>query len=68
MPGSGVRAENVKELAEKTGATEFHSSLKATKDSDMQYRQPAFATSAESYSHAMIKADDVVQLRKALLS
>lgn len=66
MPGSGVRAENIKELADKTGAVEFHSSLKATKESGMQYRQPAFAASAESYTHPIIKAEDVVQLRKAL--
>jgi copper homeostasis protein len=66
MPGSGVRAENVKELAEKTGATEFHSSLKATKESEMQYQQPAFAASAESYTHPVIKAEDVMKLRKAL--
>jgi copper homeostasis protein len=66
MPGSGVRAENVKELAEKTGATEFHSSMKAIKESDMQYRQPAFAASAESYTHPVIKAEDVMKLRKAL--
>jgi copper homeostasis protein len=28
MPGSGVRKENIKLLAEKTGCTEFHSSLR----------------------------------------
>lgn len=66
MPGSGVRAENIRNLAEKTGAVEFHSSLKTTKQSNMQYRQPAFAASAESYTYPAIRAEDVVQLRKAL--
>ena len=28
MPGSGVREDNIKELAERTGAVEFHSSLR----------------------------------------
>jgi len=66
MPGSGVRAANIKELAEKTGAVEFHSSLKTAKPSEMSYRQPAFAASAESYSYPTIQSDDVVQLRRAL--
>lgn len=66
MPGSGVRADNIKQLAEKTGAVEFHSSLKTTMESKMQYRQPAFAASAESYSYPTLRAEDVVQLRQAL--
>jgi hypothetical protein len=32
----------------------------------MQYRQPAFASSAESYSHAAVQPEAVVQLRNAL--
>lgn len=66
MPGSGVRADNIKLLAEKTGAVEFHSSLKTAAESGMQYRQPAFAASAESYAHPAVRPDDVAQLRKAL--
>jgi copper homeostasis protein len=68
MPGSGVRAENIKDVAEKTGAVEFHASLRIKKESNMQYRQPAFADSAESYTHSSVIAEDVVQLRKALHS
>jgi len=66
MPGSGVRAENIRQLATQTGAVEFHSSLKGTRQSAMQYRQPAFASSAESYSHAAVQPEAVVQLRNAL--
>lgn len=66
MPGSGVRADNIKELADKTGAIEFHSSLKTTTKSAMLYRQPVFAASPESYSHLTIQAEDVAQLRRAL--
>jgi copper homeostasis protein len=66
MPGSGVRAENIKTLAEKTGAVEFHSSLKAKAASQMDYLHPAFAQSAESYSHPAILPEAVRQLRKAL--
>lgn len=67
MPGSGVRADNIKHLAEQTGAVEFHSSLKTQNTSAMQYRQPVFAASAESYSHPTVLPDDVIRLRSALL-
>jgi hypothetical protein len=34
MPGSGVRKENILELSEKTGASEFHSSVRSKKRSE----------------------------------
>ena len=37
MPGSGVRSDNVIELAKKTGATEFHTSARIFSDSKMNY-------------------------------
>jgi copper homeostasis protein len=49
-----------------TGATEFHASLRTTVSSEMQYRQPAFATDAESYSHTAVQATDVAELRRVL--
>ena len=66
MPGSGVRKENIRELAEKTGATEFHSSLRGNKKSEMEFVHPAFATSAESYTNPAIDPAEVKALRKAL--
>ncbi len=66
MPGSGVRKENIKMLAEKTGCTEFHSSLRAKKKGDMQFIHPAFAASEESYANNFIDRDDVIALRNAL--
>ena len=38
MPGSGVRAENIIQLAKDTGATCFHSSARKTFESPMQYQ------------------------------
>ncbi|HYC28631.1 MAG TPA: copper homeostasis protein CutC [Chitinophagaceae bacterium] len=67
MPGSGVRKENIRELATKTGATEFHSSLRTRVESKMQYRHPAFAGSAESYSHYSVLAEEVKALKDAIL-
>jgi copper homeostasis protein len=37
MPGSGVRAGNITEIAEKTGAVEFHTSARKTVNTEMQH-------------------------------
>lgn len=66
MPGSGVRKENILALAQNTGAVEFHSSLRTKVQGGMQYKHPAFADSAESYSHYSVLASEVVALRNAL--
>lgn len=66
MPGSGVRKENIKMLAEKTGCTEFHSSLRGTRPSGMNFRHPAFKDAAESYMNNAINAEEVGALRLAL--
>ena len=66
MPGSGVRKENIKMLAEKTGCTEFHSSLRGKRKSDMQFIHPAFADSEESYSNNWIDEGEVKALRNTL--
>ena len=66
LPGSGVRKDNIKMLAEKTGCIEFHSSLRGKAKSPMQFIHPAFADSAESYSNNEISPDEVRALRNAL--
>jgi len=66
MPGSGVRKENIKMIAEKTGCTEFHSSLRGKKESGMQFIHPAFAGSEESYMNNAIDAEEVKAFRRAL--
>jgi copper homeostasis protein len=66
MPGSGVRKENIKMLAEKTDCTEFHSSLREKEKSKMEFLHPAFADSAESYMNNMIDAEEVRKLRMVL--
>ncbi len=66
MPGSGLRKENVKMLAEKTGCLEFHSSLRGKEKSKMEFLHEAFKDSAESYSNNAIDAEEVRSLRNAL--
>ena len=66
MPGSGVRKENIKKLAGKTGCKEFHSSLRGKESSKMEFIHPAFKDSAESYSNNAIDVEEVRSLRNAL--
>lgn len=41
MPGSGVNEDNIRELIEKTGAEEYHTSAKVPIKSRMNYQNPA---------------------------
>jgi copper homeostasis protein len=66
MPGSGVRKENIKMLAEKTGCIEFHSSLRSKTKSPMQFVHPGFVNSEESYMNNAISAEEVNELRNEL--
>jgi copper homeostasis protein len=66
MPGSGVRKENIKMLAEKTGCTEFHSSLRGKTKSKMNFVHPAFADPGDSYQNNAIDPVEVRALRSAL--
>jgi len=66
MPGSGVRKENIKMLAEKTGCVEFHSSLRDKIKSTMEFVHPAFVNSEESYMNNAIDANEVKAFRNAL--
>ena len=66
MPGSGVRKDNIKMLAEKTGCMEFHSSLRGKEKSKMNFIHPAFKDSQESYSNNSIDPAEVRALREML--
>ncbi len=66
MPGSGVRKENIRELAQQTGCTEFHSSLRSTVESSMEFIHPSFAGSAESYMNNSVNPAEVAAMRRAL--
>lgn len=63
MPGSGVRAVNVLELAQRTGARAFHSSARAIHPSSMEYRNPVMAEELDSIS---IDPREVAELRRIL--
>ena len=56
MPGSGVRSDNIIELAKKTGAVEFHTSARINVDSRMNYSNEAMKENLRSVS---ADADDI---------
>ena len=63
MPGSGVRAANIVELAEFTGATAFHSSARSVRPSLMDYVNPAMD---EDLSCTRLDAGEVADMRRRL--
>lgn len=65
MPGSGVRPENIKELAQRTGASEFHASLRSQARSAMDFIHPSFV-SKDGNSYATVEAASIKALQKAL--
>ena len=67
MPGSGVRKDNIRELRNRSGAVEFHSSLRGSSPSSMRFVHPAF-TREDSYVNPGIAPEEVRALRAALLS
>ncbi len=67
MPGSGVRKENIRALRHRTGAVEFHSSLRGSSPSNMHFVHPSF-TREDSYINPGIAPEEVKGLREALVS
>lgn len=65
MPGSGVTPQNINEIKAKTGANEFHASLRTTHPSDMHFRNPVFEPE-QDYLNPAIQESTVQQLKAAL--
>lgn len=63
MPGSGVRSANIVELAEKTGASEFHTSARVLKASAMSFVNAAMKESQDS---VMVDPDEVRKIKEQL--
>ena len=63
MPGSGVRYDNIIEIAEKTGAIEFHTSARTTAESKMTYTNEAMK---ESMSSVAVDTDEIKKIINSL--
>lgn len=66
IPGSGVRKDNIATLAIRTGAVEFHSSLRSYSKSNMHFIHPTFANEAGDYDLVTIQSGEVAELYNAL--
>ena len=63
MPGGGVRAENIVDLAAETGAREFHTAARVTIPSMMQYINPSMR---EQLTSVAVHTDEIRQMRALL--
>ncbi len=59
MPGSGITSENIIEMAESTGAKEFHSSASIFGESKMDYQNSAMN---ESLNHLIVNKEEVKKM------
>ncbi|GGA88320.1 copper homeostasis protein CutC [Puia dinghuensis] len=65
MPGSGVRSANIVALAEKTGASEFHTSARLWQASSMEYVN---ACMKEAQDMVMAGEEEIRKIKERLLS
>jgi copper homeostasis protein len=66
MPGSGVRSDNIIELAQKTGAVEFHTSARMNINSKMDYTNEAMKESLKSVSADVDEIKTIIANLKSL--
>lgn len=66
MPGSGVRADNIAELAKKTGAVEFHTSARKHVESKMNYKNEGMKESLRSVSADVDEIKTIIANLKSL--
>ena len=68
MVGGGIRRENIHEIALRTGATEFHSSLRTRTDSPMTFRNDALklGSAGDEFARFVVLEKSVRSLRDAL--
>jgi copper homeostasis protein len=66
MPGSGIRSDNIVELAQKTGAVEFHTSARMNIDSKMEYKNEAMKESLKSVSLDVEEVKKIIANLKSL--
>ncbi len=64
MPGSGIRSTNIREIAEKTQASEFHSSARINIPSDMLFTNTSMN---ESLDTTCLHEEEVKAMLKALV-
>ena len=64
MPGSGVRAGNIKNILEETGAKEIHSSARKFIPSLMNYKNPDLPENLQTY---FVDEEEIKQMRQIMM-
>jgi copper homeostasis protein len=64
MPGSGINEENILELAQKTGAKEFHASLRKKVKSNMKYRNNGVYMGIPTLKEYEIEIADYLKIKR----
>jgi copper homeostasis protein len=62
MPGSGIRSDNIIELAKKTGASEFHTSARINTGSKMNYTNEAMKEILKSVDVDVTEVKKIIEL------
>ena len=65
LPGSGIRADNIRELAKYTRAKEFHSSARKSIPSAMQFQSDSMHEQLENIT---VDAQEIQSMKQALIS
>jgi copper homeostasis protein len=63
MPGSGIRSENINEIVEQTNATEFHTSARISKNSEMNFQKQSMN---ETLQHSSIDEIELATILNSL--
>jgi copper homeostasis protein CutC len=69
MAGGGVRAENVQEIAQATGAVEFHAALRSVIPPPVRYQVQKVHLcdpGVDDYARSVVSSADVRMLRRAM--
>jgi len=66
MPGSGIDESNIEEIYKKTGAKEFHASLRTSFESEMTYRNKNVSLSINGESDYKKLLTDPDRIKKFL--
>jgi copper homeostasis protein len=63
MPGSGIRLENINDIVEQTNATEFHTSARISKNSEMNFQKQSMN---ERLQHSSIDEIELAAILNSL--
>lgn len=69
MAGGGIRSANIQEIAQATGAVEFHTALRRSVSSPIRHQRRRVHlgnSSVDDYTHGVVRAADVRTIQNAL--